>query len=231
MADKTTSRRRRLAFASFAALTLSLLASSGAAAWSSVSSTRSPFVRDVYFAAGYERQVDNRTCTAAATAMMLNFIADRDLSLNQYAILGYEKPRDALSDSVQRGSDPLGWATALTHYASVVGEPTTYRWWAFGARLGALRVAARQIALYGKPVGLLVDGGAHAVVMTGFQSDRDPRSGDWTLQRIWVSDPYAGHHVAYSPSSPPLTRYLQLDATPTYDHLWYNRFIIVAPIS
>ena len=55
---------------------------------------------DMYFGSGYERQIDNRTCTAASVAMMMNFIARRDLNLSQMAILRYEQPRDALNDSV-----------------------------------------------------------------------------------------------------------------------------------
>ena len=39
--------------------------------------------RDLYQSAGYERQVDSRTCVPASMAMMLNFIAGRDLELNQ----------------------------------------------------------------------------------------------------------------------------------------------------
>jgi len=61
--------------------------------------------RDLYFASGYERQVDSRTCVAGSTAMMLNFIARRDLRLDQMQILRYAQAHDALNDAVQRGSD------------------------------------------------------------------------------------------------------------------------------
>ena len=87
--------------------------------------------RDLYFSAGYERQIDGRTCTAASTAMMMNFIARRDLNLGQYTILRYEQPRDALNDAVQRGSDPLGWSRAATYFSRYTGRPTTYVWEAY----------------------------------------------------------------------------------------------------
>jgi len=74
-----------------------------------------PYHRDLYFAAGYERQIDSRTCTAASTAMMMNFIARRDLHLIQRVILNYEQPRDALANATQRVSDPLGWSRAATY--------------------------------------------------------------------------------------------------------------------
>jgi len=79
--------------------------------------------RELYFSAGYERQVDSRTCTAAATAMMMNFIARRDLNLNQMSILRFEQSRDALNNAVQRGSDPLGWSRAATVFSAYTGRP------------------------------------------------------------------------------------------------------------
>ena len=188
--------------------------------------------RDLYFAAGYERQVDSRTCTAASTAMMMNFIARRDLQLNQLTILRYEQPRDALQNAVQRGSDPLGWARAATYYSVLTGRPTTYAWEAYGSARTALRRAATQLAITGKPVGLLVGHGSHAMVMTGFEASADPaRRSSFTLYAIWVSDPYGSPHRAYPAPSTPLNAYLQTDATSWYDGQWYGRYVIVVPQS
>ena len=190
------------------------------------------YKRDVYFTAGYERQVDDRTCTAAATAMMLNFIARRDLRLDQMAILRYEQPRDALNDARQRGSDPLGWSLALTHYSTTAGRgPFTYRWEAYDSEYAALKRAAKQIAWSGRPVGLTVRHGRHAVVMTGFEATRDPRLGEFRLVAVWVSDPYGSSRKRYLAADSPLDRYLELDATREYDRAWYGKHVIVAPIS
>jgi hypothetical protein len=195
-----------------------------ASAWA-----RDGYTRDLYFAAGYERQADSRTCTAAGTAMMMNFIARRDLGLNQLSILRFEQPRDALNDRVQRGSDPLGWSKATTYYSRYTGRPTTYSWQAFSSEYAALKDAAARIARFGKPVGLVVQHGRHAVVMTGFKSNRDPNRGDFRLLSIFVSDPYGYRHVLYPAADAPLNRYLELDATTTYDRLWYGKYITVAP--
>jgi hypothetical protein len=185
---------------------------------------------DVYFAAGYERQVDSRTCTAAATAMMMNFIARRDLGLNQMTILHYEQPRDALNDAVQRGSDPLGWSRAATYYSRYTSRPTTYAWEAYTTASAALRRAARQIAVTGKPVGMLVSHGTHAMVMTGFVSTANPKTAStWTLEHIWYSDPYGYQHHAAPAESTPLTRYTQMDATSYYDGKWYGKYIVIVP--
>jgi hypothetical protein len=188
-----------------------------------------PYVKDVYFSAGYERQVDDRTCVAASTAMMLNFVARRDLRLDQYRILRYARVNDALKDSTQRGSDPLGWSRALTEFSDATGRTFTYRWEAHATEAAALKRAARIIASSGKPVGLTVMNGRHAVVMTGFESSRDPLKGDFTLQAIWISDPIGSSHKRYSASSSPTNPYLELDATATYDAAWYGKYVIVVP--
>jgi len=185
--------------------------------------------KDVYFTAGYERQVDGRTCVAASTAMMLNFIARRDLRLDQMRILRYAQPRDALNDAVQRGTDPLGWARALTHYSSATGRSFAYRWEAYGSEGAALKRAARLIEATGKPVGLTVQHGQHAVVMTGFEASRDPSLGDFTLLSIWISDPLGATRTRYAAASSPTDRYLELDATSTYDRAWYDKYVIVVP--
>ena len=205
-------------------------------AWSAVPAPASgwgwdTYTRDLYFAAGYERQVDSRTCTAAGTAMMMNFIARRDLGLNQLSILRFEQPRDALNDRVQRGSDPLGWSKATTYYSRYTAHPTTYSWQAFSSEYAALKDAAARIARFGKPVGLVVQHGRHAIVMTGFKSNRDPNRGDFRLLSIFVSDPYGYRHVLYPAADAPLNRYLELDATTTYDRLWYGKYITVAPLN
>ena len=188
-----------------------------------------PYKLDVYFGSGYERQVDNRTCTAASTAMMLNFIAGRDLGLSQMGILNYEQPRDALNDKKQRGSDPLGWSKALTYFASRTGTSFTYNWEAYASEAAALKRAATQIAVTRKPVGLAIMNGRHAVVMTGFEASRDPLLGDFTLTHVWLSDPIGSSHARYTAAGSPLNRYLETDATPTYDAAWYGKFVIVAP--
>ena len=189
------------------------------------------YKRDLYFTAGYERQVDSRTCVPASTAMMLNFIARRDLGLNQMTILRWAQPRDALNDSVQRGTDPLGWARAMTQFSTTAGKGAfAYRWEAYTSEYTALKRAAKLIAVTGKPVGLLVRNGTHAAVMTGFEASRDPRRGEFHLVNVWVSDPLYTRRAMYPTASSPLNPYLELDATRYYDGQWYRKYIIVAPV-
>lgn len=189
------------------------------------------YVKDLYFRSGYERQIDSRTCTAAGTAMMLNFIARRDLDLNQSYILAWAQTRDTLDDRVQKGSDPLGWARALTYFSTRAGQGAfTYRWESYATEYIALKHAARVIAETNKPVGLLVAHGRHAMVMTGFEASGDPRRGDFQLVNVWVSDPNGYRHQRYAAAGSPLDTYLELDAMYAYyDEAWYGRYVIVAP--
>jgi hypothetical protein len=189
----------------------------------------SSFTYDTYFSSAYERQVDSRTCTAASTAMMMNILNGRDLNLNQYTILRYSQSRDALNDSVQRGTDPLGWARAATYFSRYTIRPTTYRWEAFDTEAAALKRAAYQIARYGKAVGLLVQHGRHAVVMTGFTTTRNPLRGSFKVTAIYYSDPLGTRHSYVSAAFSPLNSYRETDATAAYDAEWYGKYVIIVP--
>ncbi len=209
-----------------------------ALAWAIVLVPAAPFARsadaagyslDLYFRGGFERQVDGRTCTAAATAMMANFAARRDLGLSQRSILRYAQARDALRNSRQRGSDPLGWSRAATYYSRYTGISTTHTWEAHATKRGALERAAWLIATTRRPVGLVVWKGKHAVVMTGFRATADPRSGSFRVTEVAISDPLGPAHRWYTVASLSFPRYRELDATTTYDRAWYGKRVIVAP--
>jgi hypothetical protein len=218
-------RFRRLALGLPVLLALALCMGGAPARVSAASS----FTYDTYFRSAYERQVDSRTCTAASTAMMMNILSGRDLNLNQYSILAYAQPRDALNDSVQRGTDPLGWARAATYFSRYTTRPTTYKWEAYSSEATALKRAAHQIALYGKAVGLLVQHGRHAMVMTGFTSTRNPLKGSFRVTAIYYSDPLGTRHSYVSAADSPLNSYRELDATAAYDAEWYGKYVIIVP--
>lgn len=193
-----------------------------------------PFAMDLYFPGGYVRQIDSRTCTAASTSMMMNFIARVPLGLSQMEILRYEQPRDALNDRTQRGSDPLGWSKAATRYSEIAGVPTTYKWAAYTSKRDALKAAAVAIARFNKPVGLAVWNGKHAIVMTGFSATGNPALGAFTLNTVVTSDPYwsgatVGKHRTWTTAAMNFPRYTQLDANLRYDKAWYGKWVIVRP--
>lgn len=209
-----------------AALALGLTFAGGM--FPTIAAAASPFKIDLYFTAGYEPQVDERTCTAGSTAMMLNFIARRDLDLDQMTILRYEQSHDSLSNS--RGSDALGWSRALKHFSTKAGEGRfIYRWKAYTSEYKALKQAARRIAVTGKPIGLVIWNGRHAVVMTGFKATSDPREGGFKLKYVWISDPYGSSHRRYTAARSPLDRYYERDAPGKYTKAWYGKYVIVVP--
>jgi hypothetical protein len=214
-------------FAAVPLALLAILAFLGAAP--ARTTAASSFTYDTYFWSSYERQVDNRTCVPASVAMMMNILNGRDLNLNQMAILRYAQSKDVLNDSVQRGTDPLGWATAASYYSHYTIRPTLYRWEAYGSKYEALKRAASRIAAYRKPVGLLVQHGKHAVVMTGFTASRNPNQGDFKLLSYFYSDPLGTRHASVGTSWSSFNTYLETDATPAYDKAWYGKYVIVVP--
>jgi hypothetical protein len=229
MSGRLRRSQHRLALGWLVAVGVAIVCATPAAAATLTTRQATSFTRELYFPAAYEHQVDSRTCTAAATAMMENMIARRDLNLSQLAILKYEQPRDALNDATQRGSDPLGWSRAATHYSGAAGVPTNYMWEAYASKSAAISRAAKQIAVTGKPVGFLVLHGKHAMVMTGFISTADPRRTAFTVSYLWVSDPNGYSHAWYSASTSPLDTYLETDASRTYDAAWYGKYVIIVP--
>jgi hypothetical protein len=218
-------RSRRFALGLPVLLALALVTGGAPAPVSAASS----FTYDTYFWSAYERQVDSRTCVAASTAMMMNILNGWDLNFNQYTILGYAQPRDALNDSVQRGTDPLGWARAATYFSRYTVRPTTYKWEAYSTEAAALKRAAYQIARFGKAVGLLVQHGRHAVVMTGFTATRNPLRGSYKVTAIYYSDPLGTRHSYVSAAFSPMNSYRELDATSAYDAAWYGKYVIIVP--
>jgi hypothetical protein len=218
-------RSRRLAVAIPFLLALSVV-TGGAPQRASAATS---FVYDTYFGSAYEHQVDSRTCTAASTAMMMNILSGRDRNFDQMGILRYAQPRDALNDSAQRGTDPLGWSRAATYFSRYTIRPTTYRWAAYSNPASALRRAAIQIARYGKAVGLMVQHGKHAVVMTGFTSTRNPLEGSFQVTGVFYSDPLGTRHAYVSAANAPLNSYREIDALREYDAVWYGKYIIIIP--
>ena len=84
------------------------------------------------------------------------------------------------------GSEPEGWAGALNKLGFgpyvVVSVKT---------RDGAIKAAARAMALTGRPVGLLMWRGAHAWVMSGFEATANPATtDDFRVTHIRVVDPW-----------------------------------------
>lgn len=61
------------------------------------------------------------------------------------------------------------------------------------SRQEALNMAARQMRLTDRPVGLWVWGGKHAWVISGFKATADPAwTDDFRVTHVWIEDPWSG---------------------------------------
>jgi hypothetical protein len=181
---------------------------------------------NLYRSTAWVRQYRNYTCTAASTQTMINLIrgrSDRSLLL-QLRIIKYAKTHDYLRGSA--GSDPAGWARALTRFGG-----GTYAWRTFTSRSSALRYAAKRMLATGKPVGLLVWRGRHAWTMTGFTSATDPRTDPAAVVTgIYVAPPLVGvdprpNTYIRAGSLATFARYRERDGLRT----WVGRWVVVAP--
>jgi hypothetical protein len=127
-------------------------------------------------------------CLPAAMQVMINIMSDgppdtsRETQDNLYALAdeldGYEFPERV------RDVEPEGWARGLRRLGygrfRVVARPTIEE---------AISLAARQLRLTGRPVGLLTWRGAHSWVMSGFEADADPLLTDhYAVTGVWILD-------------------------------------------
>lgn len=127
-------------------------------------------------------------CLPAAMQVMINIMSDGELDTSRetqdrlYALAreldGYDFPPRV------RDVEPEGWAEGLNveGYGPYVvhAEPSLEE---------ALAVAARQLRLTGKPVGLLTWRGAHSWVMSGFEASADPLLwDDYDVTAVWIQD-------------------------------------------
>ena len=128
-------------------------------------------------------------CVGASMQMMLNIIRPRD---------DHTAPTQARLQAIARdlsgptrpgfgrkGASVTGWTAGLNQLAAgpyrMVGAATPEE---------ALRLAAVSIRETGRPVGLLVWGGRHAWVMSGFRATADPRrTGAFRVTAAIVLDP------------------------------------------
>jgi hypothetical protein len=140
---------------------------------------------DLYRPAAFASQATMTWCVAASTEMMINLVLGRGdvSSSSQGTYIAYAQGHDGGSYSY--GSDPAGWAAALTRYGG-----GTYAVATFGTSSAAIKTAALRMRLTNRPVGLLVMHGGHAWVISGFLATADPATTDnYTVTAIFVEGP------------------------------------------
>lgn len=143
-------------------------------------------------------------CVGATSQAMLNIINDTSNTSRsrQKKLVQYAMANDEHLNSNRGGSDAVGFAATLTRHGGGRYEP--YAWGSFRK---AVRKAVKAIRTTGKPVGLLVMGGRHAWVLTGFDSTADPAATNaFDVTAVYVMGPlYPKQQKGYF-DLPPNTR-------------------------
>lgn len=187
----------------------------------------------VWRSSAFASQATTYWCTAASTQMMLNLVLGRSRhdAAEQEAIIAFEHANDSLV--VSKGSDPQGWVAALRHFGN--SRTATYHWERYSSYAGALRAAANDIRMTGKPVGLLMYGGKHANVLVGFKATGDPAvGGAYTVTSAQIAgpwypradvDPAPGSWLSSGSLASHFTRYTERDGLSD----WVGYWVIVTP--
>jgi hypothetical protein len=197
---------RRIAFRLVALVTvlvcLSTVASPAVAA--SRAHASSGFHMDLYRQGVFATQYRWTWCVGASSQAMLNIILGTSNTsvTRQRGLVKYAMAHDAFVHSTRGGSDATGFAHTLTHFGGGNYKPvlsTNYR--------AAVQRAAARIRATGRPVGLLVMGGRHAWVMTGFDATADPAKGaGFAVTHVYVIGPLYPRQQSGYFDRPPDTR-------------------------
>ncbi|MGH2467207.1 MAG: hypothetical protein ACRDGL_05710 [Candidatus Limnocylindrales bacterium] len=244
------------------AVTTALLASTllAGAASADVGSTHR---LDLYDPAGVRfQQPDAHACVAAAGLMMLDMAATANdpglagstwtptvLYSVQEAMLAWARGHDTLSSSGS-GTDPHGWRNLMNYYGWGSIEAGVYADRSFTSFDAAVKATVVAVARYHLPVGLLMEAGVHADLVTGYDvTGADPATGStaFTLNGLYLTDPWQSHahldtYVAAEAlrstgaSDIRFVPYTQTDS-PYRDPVdgqigraeWYGRWVIIAP--
>jgi hypothetical protein len=143
-------------------------------------------------------------CVGASMQMMLNIINVREDRSAQTQRRLQKLARDLSGPTRQgfkrSGASVRGWTAGLNQL-----DAGAYRLVGASSLDEALRLAASSIRETGRPVGLLVWGGRHAWVMSGFKATADPRqTSDFRVTSAVVLDPLYPHRSArWGPSPKP----------------------------
>jgi hypothetical protein len=148
-----------------------------------------PFAIDLYEKGDFVSQARSDWCVPAAIQTMANLTVGgkaSDKSVASQARLDH-LARSLSSDRlVGPGSEPEGWAGALNKLGFGRYVVVSVR-----TRDGAIRAAARAMALTRRPVGLLMWRGAHAWVLSGFEATANPATtDDFRVTHVRVVDPW-----------------------------------------
>jgi hypothetical protein len=167
-------------------------------------SASAPFNLDLARRSDFVAQANFVQCVGASMQMMLNIIDVQDdrtaRTQRRLQSLARELSGPTREGFQRQGASVRGWTAGLNQL-----DAGPYRLVGASTLDEALRLAATSIRETGKPVGLLVWGGRHAWVMSGFRATADPRrTSGFRVTAAIVLDPLYPHGSSrWGPSPKP----------------------------
>lgn len=138
---------------------------------------------DLYEKGDYVEEFRDTWCLAAAMQTAMNIMDDGadTTRATQAKLFDFTRSIDPAPDGA---AEPEAWAKGLTQLGygayEVDIQPTLK---------SAIKAAAKQIRLTGRPAGLMVWRGAHSWVMSGFNATADPaQTDDFTVTGVRIED-------------------------------------------
>lgn len=149
---------------------------------------RAPFAMNLASRADFVAQYTFEWCVGASLQMAVNMATDEGRTTRADQERLWEMARDR-SSSPFGGANPRGWTATLNELGigpyQLVSLPTFDE---------ALLVASEALRATKRPVGLVMWRGRHAWVMSGFESNGDPRRvDDAEITGVRVHDPLYPH--------------------------------------
>ncbi|MEA2536861.1 MAG: hypothetical protein QOF11_1095 [Chloroflexota bacterium] len=194
------------------------------------------YSRSLLRAGDFARQYTTYQCVGASLQTMRNMIWRIN---NRGPNLQKRLWKVARANSLYKadgGADPFGWTTATSlwdgygRYVLVAAETMA----------DAVKAAARGMATTGRPAGIIVWGGTHAWVLTGFEATADPNeTDDYRVLTVRMVDPlwpahHSRNHVVYKPGTRlymgSLKRHFTAYHDSRRDPRIEGRFVVVVPI-
>jgi hypothetical protein len=200
------------AAAAAALLALAVLAAPNGGAGSPAEAAGAYQLR-LYRPGDFVAQTNLYQCVGASMQMMINMMADENdrtaaTQRRLWQLARTFSPPRPPDLPPRRGASVRGWAAGLN-----VLDVGPYRVVGFPTIQEAMNTAGRAMRATGKPVGLLVWGGRHAWVMSGFRSTADPRTGrSYRVTHAQVLDPLYPRGTAVWGASPLPGAFLSVSA-------------------
>lgn len=151
----------------------------------------------------FVRQYTSYQCVGASLQTMRNMIWASNATSRLVQRTLFLRARRLSLYRADGGADPFGWTIAAT-----ISGHGRYVLVAADTMQGALKVAARGMALTHRPAGIVVWRGAHAWVLTGVDTTADPATTtDFQVTAGRIADPlYPYYHVWHRTIYRPGTR-------------------------